>query len=211
MPTMPSRSPFLPAALGTWLWQELHHASELIVCDEPGSQAYSLIAAKIPGVRYLEEAGSIGTKRNACCDLARGTYIAHWDDDDWSSPARLLEQLRVLEGAVPSVTGYNSLLFYDEQSRSFYRYHGRKDFAIGTSLCYRRDYWKQHPFEDVQIQEDNFFVETARRAGQLLALDFPGPLIVARIHTGNTSGKLGSPQWKRVEPNPSIPGFPCFG
>jgi hypothetical protein len=71
-------------------------------------------------------------------------------------------------------------------------------YALGTSLCYRRDWWERNRFPSLQVGEDNHFVAAARDAGQLVAAD-AGELMYARIHPGNTSPKSATgDQWKRL-------------
>jgi glycosyltransferase involved in cell wall biosynthesis len=39
---------------------------------------------------------SLGSRRNIAVRDARGKYIAQWDDDDWSAPSRLAEQVAAI-------------------------------------------------------------------------------------------------------------------
>lgn len=136
----------------------------------------------------------IGAKRNFCCQWARGEIILHWDDDDWSAPERMAEQVAQIGGAV-AVTGYRSLLFWDECRHQAYHYHGAPAYALGTSFCYRRAWWFTHPFADLAIGEDNGFIARAR-AHAVIAEG--GDRMVARIHGGSTSPKQTSKvkQWQ---------------
>lgn len=42
---------------------------------------------------------SLGSLRNIAVRDARGTYIAQWDDDDWSAPTRLTEQMAAIRSS----------------------------------------------------------------------------------------------------------------
>lgn len=39
---------------------------------------------------------SLGSRRNIALRDARGKYMAQWDDDDWSAPTRLAEQIEAI-------------------------------------------------------------------------------------------------------------------
>lgn len=139
-----------------------------------------------PGARHLHLPGKpkIGESRNAGCEAARGEIVAHFDDDDFSAPERLADQLARLHDSGRAVTGYHSMRFTD--GASWWLYRGASCYALGTSLCYRRDWWAGHRFEAVNVGEDNGFVMRARRENQLIAAD-AGDLMWATIHSGNTS------------------------
>ena len=48
----------------------------------------------VAGIDYhrLEQRTVLGAKRNLACELAAGLLIAHWDDDDWQAPRRLMRR-----------------------------------------------------------------------------------------------------------------------
>ena len=141
---------------------------------------------------HLEGPINIGDKRNYGCARAAGDFIAHWDDDDWSAPERLSEQLRTLTASGRNVTGYNSMRFTDGPRR--WQYRGTPGFALGTSLLYRKDWWRNYPFLSLQIGEDNHFATYAAQHGQLEAAD-AGRMMYATIHAGNTSPRTRGSAW----------------
>ncbi len=152
-----------------------------------------------PGVRHLHLPGSpkIGQSRNAGAEAARGEIVCHFDDDDFSAPGRLADQLRRLDESGKAVAGYHSMRFTD--GRSWWQYRGASCYALGTSLCYRRDWWQRNRFEPVQVGEDNGFVYRARRADQLVSAD-AGDLMWATIHAGNTSPRqTKSDSWRLID------------
>lgn len=151
---------------------------------------------------HIEEGRKIGEKRNFGCSLAAGDVVAHWDDDDWSAPNRLEDQIQRMLETGKAVTGYRSMRFTD--GRSWWRYDGASSYAIGTSLCFRRNWWEAHPFPAKQVYEDGEFVSVAHRSGQLISVD-AGELMIASIHEGNTSPRqLSESPW---EPAPDFPGI----
>lgn len=135
---------------------------------------------------------SIADKRNLACALADGEYICHWDDDDWSAPERIADQVQRLESSFVSVTGYHSMLFHEAATGRAAKYLSDRHYALGTSLFYRRQWWETHKFQDPpetpNVGEDNAFVRQAREVGELISVD-AGQIMVARAHIGNTSPK----------------------
>ena len=151
-----------------------------------------------PGVRYLHLEGSptIGQKRNVGSEAARGDLVASFDDDDFSAPGRLTDQIRRLQQLGKAVTGYCSMRFCN--GPQWWQYTGAADYALGTSLVYRRDWWACNPFPEIQVGEDNGFVGRAREQGQIVAAD-AGDLMWATIHSNNTSPRqLTGGNWSQL-------------
>lgn len=113
----------------------------------------------------------IGTLRN----YANGYYsnaeiLIHFDDDDWSHPNRITEQVALLQASGADVVGFNEMLFWREgkrlttsESLAVYLHDGMTSMrlpgeawlykaaagltpALGTSLCYWRKTWERKPF-----------------------------------------------------------------
>lgn len=122
---------------------------------------------------------SIGVLRNLANGMASSDILIHWDDDDWSHPNRITEQVALLQASGADAVGYNELLFWrsaklmgtkrtvtpivmfygaesmdctEEQWRpaEAWLYTNRNHFyVVGTSLCYWRKTWEQKPFADL--------------------------------------------------------------
>lgn len=144
---------------------------------------------------HLEGSPEIGAKRNFGCLRAAGVIVVHWDDDDWSEPGRLCDQIGRLTETGRAVTGYHSMRFTD--GASWWQYEGAPNYALGTSLCYRLDWWRTHRFPTLQVGEDNAFVADAFSGGQLATVDASGHMW-ATIHSGNTSKRSMGSNWKRL-------------
>jgi glycosyltransferase involved in cell wall biosynthesis len=145
---------------------------------------------------HLDRQCQIGEKRNFGCEQARGEIVAHWDDDDWSAPERLADQVqRIIESGKP-VTGYRSMRFTDGQK--WWMYEGSPKYIIGTSLCYRIEWWHTHRFASIQVGEDGRFVDEANSCQAALTVDAVD-MMWATIHSGNTSPRdKGSSNWKEI-------------
>lgn len=140
---------------------------------------------------------SFGAKRNLGISRTTSELVIHWDDDDWSHPARIANQVaRLLESGL-AVTGYRTLPFYDVRNGDAVEYHGEPNYACDATLCFRREYAIAHPYPDAQGRvpsADNTWIKAASAAGQLDATSHGG-MMVARIHGANTGGA----NYKNVE------------
>ncbi len=175
-PTMASRREWLPKAIACFDSQTIEEKELIVVDDSPSAR-------------------TLGDKRNLACARAKGEFIAHLDDDDWSAPGRLADQIALLVGTGKAVTGYHSMRFTD--GSRWWKNVNTSRFAFGTSLVYRRDWWQAHPFPSLQIGEDAHFVNAAAREKQLIAVD-AGDLMYATNHPGNTSRRHIGEGWIEV-------------
>ena len=98
-----------------------------------------------------------------------------------------MDQIERLESSGKAITGYRTMRFTD--GANWWMYFGVPDFALGTSLCYRRDWWEGHRFPPKHIQEDCAFVYQAQDCGQIVVAD-AGDFMHATIHRGNTSCRM---------------------
>lgn len=206
MPTA-NRRKFVPQAIACFLSQDWPN-KELIILDD-GDDAVDDLA---PAGSYSRSAKypTLGAKRNAACELAKGEFICHFDDDDHSEPHRITDQIERLLSSGKAVTGYHSLLFYSVSDGKAYRFDADpKRYVLGTSLCYRRDWWKAHPFPDKRVGEDNGFFREAMRGVNWQLIPAPGgQMMVARIHEHNTSPKSITSQYKPMPIDALPEGFP---
>lgn len=145
---------------------------------------------------------SVGLLRNYANAKARPGVIMHWDSDDWFHPERMAEQVALLQASGADAVGYSDCLFWDCREpgtetfaandlswpgQAWLYTAGKRNYAVGTSLCYWRRTWEQRRFPDVALGEDTQWqhvvkphVVTSCEAGR-------HPRIVATIHGGNTS------------------------
>lgn len=205
LPTRDRRE-YIAQAVACFLSQT-YTMRELVVVDN-GNPVRDLIPSGL-NVIYKhvgDEPLTVGEMRNRACELARGELIAHWDDDDWSHPARLREQVRLLIGAGAAVTGYHNMTFVDEDTREAWLYQSGGGYALGTSLVYTRPYWRANRFRTTDedgkpmlVGEDGAFIQTAQRKGTLAAVDVTDRML-ARIHSKNTCKKnyKSLPMWQPI-------------
>lgn len=189
-----NRRQWLPRAIQcfrnqTWINKEL-----IILAD--GEDVSDLASDDIRYV-HISEGSTIGEKRNIGSELAFGDVVISWDDDDWSAPGRIVDQVGRLRESNKQVTSYHSMLFTD--GIKWWKFCGDSTANLGTSICYQNDFWAKHKFSAKQIGEDGDFIKAAAREKQLISTD-AGLLMVASIHRANTSTRslLGN-QWKKIE------------
>jgi hypothetical protein len=147
---------------------------------------------------------TIGEMRNAANEHVRADIIIHWDDDDWSCPTRVAEQVRMLQATGAEIVGYNEMFFArtspgsDAVEAWLYSQRNRR-YALGTSLCYWRHVWQRRHFEHTSSGEDQRFISGLNIIG-VSALRWGYDRMVARIHGGNTCSKIepGCSEWTRA-------------
>lgn len=199
MPTR-GRKAWSQKALECFLNQD-YPEKELIILQDEDEPSFDDQFLHYPGVFLCgnDERLNIPQKRNEAARLAEGEIIMHFDSDDWSASNRMAKQVQILEESGKALTGFHSLLFYLEPTKTVMKYVNDAHFACGTSLAYLRSWWQAHPFNESLAQgEDNEMVKIARQQDQLMSVD-GDQLMVARIHDGNTDVKnIAGLNYKRV-------------
>jgi O-antigen biosynthesis protein len=191
-----NRREWLPNAIDCFLKQTYEPRELLIVGD--GDDVSDLVPVDdrirlvCVGTRL-----QVGRKRNYGCGRARGELVAHWDDDDYSGPWRLSDQVGRLLESGKAVTGYHSMKFTN--GTRWWEYTVAPGYLLGTSLLYRLDWQQTHPFYDVQPGEDGLFRDEAARCGQVVTAE-AGEFMYATIHPGNTSPRVTNAYGWRLLP-----------
>ena len=200
MPTA-DRAAFVPRAL-EYFERQSYPERELIVLDD-GPEPIGHLVAGHPRVRYLrlDPRRSVGWKRNRACAEARGEFVVHWDDDDWSAPWRLEYQVgALLDNPGRAACGLSKVIFWEPATARAWEYDyppNAPHWVAGGTLAYRRDAWREKPFADVRDGEDTRWV-WGLRPGRLLALP-NSDFFVALVHPGNTSPKRTSDRrWRPI-------------
>jgi O-antigen biosynthesis protein len=196
MPTS-GRRRFVPHAIRSFLRQDYTNTELLIVDD--GADSVADCVPEDPRIRYFRLDGklTIGAKRNFACEQARGELIIHWDDDDWYPKRRTGVQVRALLEQGAELCGTSRVFYYDAATLQTweYVYVAGAGWVGGNTLAYRKRFWQQNYFPDLQIGEDSRFVWSANSES---ICDLADPaLCVALIHPGNTSRKeTGGAFWQ---------------
>jgi predicted O-methyltransferase YrrM len=195
MPTY-NRRRFVPQAIAYFLRQD-YASRELVVVDD-GDDAVEDLMPDDDRIRYLrlDHRLSIGSKRNLACEQARGEILVHWDDDDWSASWRISYQVGALLGADVDVSGSNNVLFWDPDRDRAWRYvypSRRGPWVHDPTFCYRRAFWRTHPFPDTSHGIDTKYLwrSPRKRIGVLDDTSF----YVGIVHGANTSPKRTAGAW----------------
>jgi glycosyltransferase involved in cell wall biosynthesis len=187
MPTF-NRRPFLPLALAAFLAQDYPN-KELIIVDDGEDQVLDCVRGLNP-VRHisLPQRASIGRKRNLACQSARGSIIAHWDDDDWYGVGRLSHQVAPLIAGRADLTGLENAFQLEAKTGEFWRPNAelhRRMFVgnlHGGTLVYWKSLFDQGlRYPEVNLAEDAMFLRQAEQRGKrILRLDNPGAFVYVR-------------------------------
>lgn len=210
MATMPGRPDWTPSAIDCFFAQT-YDQRELLIISEPGAPLSPAIlaAARDPRVHWLTPGRKItpGEKLNLGTLIARGAYVANWDDDDWSAPDRIETQYRILTETGADVTALRSMLFWDVSTCQGYRFDAfDRRGGVGTSLFWRREWAMSRPFKDVTVGYDEFFMNDALARKRMTNVDDLA-LMVARSHPANTCKRsYQGNQWTKVDDLSVFPG-----
>lgn len=147
---------------------------------------------------------SIGKLRNYANQSAihiNADILIHFDDDDWSHPNRIEEQVALLKASGKQAVGYRTVLFCDERNGQAWRYHNDDPrYCIGSSLAYLRSTWERKLFKDINRGEDREFLRDIETLG-VDSIVGAEPRMVCSIHDSNTASYSGleiSSNWQKV-------------
>lgn len=165
---------------------------ELILLDNNETPLDPSLIPDDPRVVYFHsDRKPIGALRNLATSYATGDVCINLDEDDWSSPDRVSQQVGRLLSTGKAVTGFHSIYYYNESDRSTYKYwyepknRNHPPYACGSSQCYLKAWWEQHKYPETGT-EDHPFQLAALHANQLDSVD-GAELLVARAHAGSLS------------------------
>ncbi len=223
MPTK-NRRRFIPGALKMFFAQDYVGDMELIVVEDGDDNVEDLIAGfsggpKIevtrhdsPGPEYIFGAhrftaqyhrfeGTLGAKLNYGRDVSTGKVILQLDDDDWSAPNRVSQQVAHMQLTGKPFVAMSSLIFYREGDDFGMEYTADAWYGPGSTHCYTREYALENPRPDKTVGEDNVAVARAHEIGALSTVSGL-TCLVARDHDGNCSGRRSRSQIAFLNENP---------
>ncbi len=221
MPTRDRRE-FVLQSVTYFQRQTLTDAELLIVDDGPVD-----LGADLPRdsrIRYIrsERVETIGAKRNRAVQMARGRFIAHWDDDDLYVATRLEAQVAPLLAGTADITGLTTGVFFVLAAWAFWRVTPaahRRLFAHdvhGGTLVYDRRLWEQGiRYPSRSIAEDaHFLTHAVRRGGRLKSIAGDELFLYVR-HGANAwrfdCGRYLDPRgWLRVDEPPLLAADRAF-
>ena len=141
---MPTRNRHALAALAVenfraQSWPKL----ELVIVDD---SERVFMPRNSDGIRVLwtQDQQSVGDKMNAACEKAKGEIIVKWDDDDWSGPDRIRDQVAalMLRRADMCSFGYDEILKLPD--RKFYcGIRPALSILNDAPLAFTKDVWRR--------------------------------------------------------------------
>lgn len=183
---------------------------ELIILDDADRPSFEISPEQIgPNIRYMvaDKKYNIAEKRNILCNAAAGDIIVHFDSDDWSAPTRVERQIEMMEREKGDVCGFRRMYFWQVDKKQAWIYSGAADYALGTSLMFRRSWWAHNRWDaKFKIGSDNIFVARAASAKQLISSGEMN-LMVARNHSDNTNARRYGRAWKKTNREALPPAF----
>lgn len=137
------------------------------------------------------EDGTIGEKRNRCCDKAFGDILIHFDSDDNYATDWITRSVTDLIDSKCDIIGLNKFYLVDSRTGDFYlyTYHKPEPWVAGATMCYWKTTWQRNLFPDKNIGEDAHFIWDSKKTLQVGAHDYMKGF-VATIHPKNTSKKF---------------------
>lgn len=162
---------------------------------------------------------TIGALRNCANKYAaaawqKASLFAHFDDDDWSHPNRIAEQVELISQTQKHCVGYRDMLFWrllsgsinghssieggtlrdalespEEHGEAWFYRNDDPRYCLGTSMLYWKSEWERRPFPKLQRGEDKAWIRGVDSLG-VSSLGPSGddyPRLIASIHGGNSS------------------------
>ncbi len=171
--------------------------------------------------RGLDEGLTIGALRNranwwgvrptaASQDNVDADILIHFDDDDYSHPRRIEEQVALLQASGKDCVGYRDMLFWREHkqtlgagveysqsappkslgslvfvTREAWLYSNADPrYCLGTSLCYWRKTWEARPFPNLSRGEDKAWLRGVESIGVESFMKNPPIDLLERLNAG---------------------------
>lgn len=220
--------PFLAARAISNFLAQTYKRSRLLVWDtSPQGPLLSMEGERvwIPTVDWTHFTGrTIGYARNRANHYACNHYtvkgteaeiLLHWDDDDFSHPKRIEEQVALLTSLGPAVecVGYREVLFWDTRPEArlkvnplasaayeagewqrlsttageAWRFtHKHPAYVVGASMAYWAATWRLKPFRDMPAEDGDWWGRYSSICAAVSALDHPNPRMICQIHGNNT-------------------------
>lgn len=162
--------------------------TELVIVDD-GDVDYGPLLRDLPPERVIyhrlpRSAGrTLGELRNLSLDLARGDFIAQWDDDDWYHPTRLERQIAAIGAGADACLIAATLMHLDTPAWFDRPYVGRLPAGVPGTIVHRRSDSARYPAE--RRGEDTVYLDHWRgRIARLPASE--AGLFIRCFHGSNT-------------------------
>lgn len=139
--------------------------------DRADLSRYKQMAAKLKQVRVyrLSARFTLGACLNFASALAKHSYIAKLDDDEYYAPNYLLDMMRVFQKSGADVVGKRAYFIHLSGKRMLIqRFYAQNQFVsilAGGTLVYKKKVWRRVKFSNRSLGEDVRFCKDCRRKG----------------------------------------------
>jgi len=220
-----ARPRFLEQAVKLFLRQTWTKSELIILDDSPKSERAEIKDTPRVKVVRISERIPMGEKHNWGLDLAQGDFIAHFDDDDWQSPRRLVRQLEALELQGFDLCGFQTDCLLTTGDARFWRFDrsfGKRAGFIGNSVIdygvpfmdgsamFRRSAARSFRYPTIATgQKVAFLHQIWKAGGKLKSLPNDGTYIYVRHKKGGSAMNTWQ-YWsdRRLLSIPRPPWFP---
>ena len=202
MPTC-NRPAFALYAIRYFLQQDYKN-KELVIVDDGTNSIQDLVPAD-KQIRYIRttHTRTSGEKTNFCVRESRGSLIMQWDDDDWMAPHRISYQVQELLAHDADICGLQQILYCEVFTGKcwLYKYPAKAwPWLAGNSWLYKKKYWEQQQFPDVQGAYDTHYMFSRKMENYTVLKDHT--FYVAAIHASNCCSKVTTgPFWYSIDPS----------
>jgi cellulose synthase/poly-beta-1,6-N-acetylglucosamine synthase-like glycosyltransferase len=153
--------------------QRWGHKEWIIVVnsDRADLGRYKHMAAQFRHVRVYRVPArrTLGACLNFASALAKHSYIAKMDDDEYYAPNYLLDMMRAFRRSGADVVGKRAYFIHLNGKRLLIqRFHAQNrfvSFLAGGTLVYKKKVWRQVKFANRSLGEDVQFCRACRRKG----------------------------------------------
>jgi glycosyltransferase involved in cell wall biosynthesis len=162
---------------------------ELVVLDD-GDADLSPALQDVPSeqLRYhripRQPENVLGALRNRTLDLAEGTYLAQWDDDDWYHADRLAVQVAALEEGADACALAATLMHLGTEGFLLHPYVGHLKGGVPGTIVHRRDDALRYPAQ--RRAEDSVYLDAWRAHRYVELPDTHAHLFIRTFHGANT-------------------------
>lgn len=149
MPTY-GRPVYVCESVGMFLQQD-YPAKELLIYNDCAGQTFEPSHPEIRILNTEHRFASLGEKRNACIEAARGEFIAIWDDDDVYLPWRISHSVQEAQRwNTPFYRPEAFLAFWNEET--LHDNHAVPGWMNHSTIMFRKSLWAEvggYPHRDV--------------------------------------------------------------
>lgn len=155
---------------------------------------------------------TLGAKRNKLAELARGSIVAMWDDDDFFRADRLSSQSALIRAGLADIVAFEAKYFYD-MTISPARFliakaTGERQHAHYGPLMFRRDFFTSNQIRFPETYGDDVyfvFIDRAKAANATIQIVENNGEFVYVVHRTQQLQQL--PAVVEVDPPPWYVGF----